>query len=180
MNTRFLTLLTALVFLGFTVSAFAVKPDCEDTSSTHPKCNPDSGGDTYPLYEVTIDGEVTGRGSISGSLPWLWTYDGRWMGSGGSGQLNLDFFRTGFPAGPFNGADGANCFPTNVDIFSGGFRKHKHSTADGMFWFDGFAADGETAVFYLLRVTGHFFEGRFKDWPENQPPCFLRVGVLIQ
>ena len=58
LNTRFLTVLTTLVFLGFSVSAFAGK-DCV-SGDTRPKCNPDSGGGggggTSGGYTVTLIG----------------------------------------------------------------------------------------------------------------------------
>jgi len=43
MNTRFLTVLTMLAFLGFSVSAVAAKSVCQQ-DDTRPKCNRDNGG----------------------------------------------------------------------------------------------------------------------------------------
>ena len=62
LNTRFLTLLTMLAFLGFSVSAFAAKWDCDDENSTHPKCNPDSGGEPFPVTTPDNTGQYAGGG----------------------------------------------------------------------------------------------------------------------
>ena len=58
MKIRFLTLLTTLVFLGFTVTAFAAKPVCPDGScngnETLASC-PEDCGDVPPTPDPTPD-----------------------------------------------------------------------------------------------------------------------------
>jgi hypothetical protein len=51
MKIRYLTLLTTLVFLGFTVSAFAGKPVCPGD----PRCKPDDGGGDETTAEYTAE-----------------------------------------------------------------------------------------------------------------------------
>jgi len=50
---------------------------------------------------------------------------------------------------------GDGCFPSAVK-FGGFFRKHKKSTANGMFWFPGTTSDGLDNVLYLLKIDGTF------------------------
>jgi len=90
-KTGFLTILTTLAFLGFTVPAFAAKPDCDDPSSTHPKCNPDSGGDGGPLCVTFDDSSINKFRSDS-----LGEYCD---GSGDGVNTGIDKFRFGLNVG---------------------------------------------------------------------------------
>lgn len=65
MNTRFLTVLTTLAFLGFSVSAIAQK-ECQD-GDTRPKCNPGGGGDDHGDPPVQYLAELTAGGFYFGS-----------------------------------------------------------------------------------------------------------------
>jgi hypothetical protein len=158
MNTRFLTLLTTLALLGFTVSAFAGKAD---KCTPWPSCNiASSDGEDLYNVEITINGVVNSGGGK------YWQYDGKevdytWFQPDGFGELNLDYFRSHLDGG-------TNCFgnkPGTVPLYAGGLRTFKHGTARGGFWFDGKATDGVTEVRYLLWVTGQFDDP--KTWPEE-------------
>jgi hypothetical protein len=154
MNTRFLTVLITLTFLGFTVTAIAGKPT------------------NFPDYNVEIEGAVSG-GSIE-----PWGYNGKQVYSqrGRNELMNLDYFRVEF------GPKGLRCFggtdPTistnltnQMTNFGGFLRKHKKDAANGMFWFVGSTGDvpplERKQVLYLLEVTGEFVGGP-AGWPENE------------
>ena len=158
MKIRYLSLLTTLVFLGFTVSAFAGKP-------------------VYSDYKVVIAGAVYGGSAPPPSEPW--GYDGNQVYSVRThpGSINLNYFRTHF------GARGENCFgdlvvgdpvgspPPPQTPFGGFLRKYQKETATGMFWFHGFTGEDEPtdrkAVLYLLKVTG-VFKPSLAGWPDNK------------
>jgi hypothetical protein len=159
MNTRFLTLLTTLAFLGFSISAIAGK---SDKCKPWPSCNiASSDGEELYNVEITING-VDG----SGGGGTYWQYDGKGVDYtrfqlDGDGKLNLDYFRSYLDGG-------TNCFGNEsgtVSLYAGGLRTFKHGTARGGFWFDGKATDGATDVRYLLWVTGQFDDP--KTWPEE-------------
>jgi hypothetical protein len=160
MKTRYLTILTTLAFLGFTVHALAAPPG---SCTPWPSCNIASG-DGEELYDVEITGLVPGGGT-------LWQYDGKgvdftWFQPEGDAALDLTFFRTDLD-GPFTGSGGENCFePGDVPLHAAGFGKFKKS-ALGRFWFEGYTVDGgATPVLYLLTVTGWFDDD--KTWPAEE------------
>ena len=143
MKIRYLPLLTTLVFLGFTVSAFA-------------KGKPTN----FPDYDVLIAGAVSGESVAS------WGYNGKQVYSqrGRNEEMNLNYFRAFFDSGK-----GERCFG-DIDAmtnFGGFLRKHKKGAANGMFWFVGSTGDTPIEpVLYLLVVTGEFVFGP-AGWPEN-------------
>lgn len=166
MNTRLLTILSLLALLGFSISAYAVKPVCPGD----PRCKPDEGGgDEY--YDVTITGKVGGGGD-------RWQYDGRGIELKGvnrhedaDGQLNLTYFNSedlGL------GGTASQCFGDNfaaVELYSAGISKRRRSDAHGKFWFLGttYPVPGKDTltVLYLLVVDGDFNFGP-EGWPENE------------
>jgi hypothetical protein len=148
MNTRFLTVLITLTFLGFSVTAIGGKPD-------------------FPDYNVIIDGAVSAKSVNS------WGYNGKQVYSQRNSPevMNLDFFRE------FFGPKGLSCFggtdptvpenePNLKTNFNGFLRKHKKDAANGMFWFRGHTSDpADGKVLYLLEVTGKFDDPA--TWPKN-------------
>ena len=134
MNIRFLTILTTLVFLGFSVHALAGKPD---RCTPWPSCKTaSSDGEELYNVEITIDGVINSGGG------YYWQYDGKGVDyfgfqPDGYGELNLDYFREFLDGGEF-------CFQGGLQpLFEAGLRKFKHGSALGRFWFDGTAKDGE-------------------------------------
>jgi hypothetical protein len=160
MKIRYLTLLTTLVFLGFTVSAFA------------------KGKPVYFTYDVELIGDVYGESDTS------WGDDGNQVYSlrNQPGLMNLNHFRTFFN-NLRGGKTGENCFgdlvvavppaliPAPTTPLRGFLREHKKGVANGMFWFRGFTGEpleaDRKAVLYLLVVTGEFLGGS-AGWPENE------------
>jgi len=135
MKIRYLTLLTALIFLGFTVSAYAIKP-----------------GNNYPKYNYEIDGGTSGflQGVGSG---WIWngTQVGSTYADGRTFPLEMSYITD-------DDEVGTECFLSTV-YMGGFFKKQKKSTAVGMFWFPGktrASAGDQKNVLYLLMIEGHF------------------------
>jgi len=161
MKIRYLTLLTTLVFLGFTVSAFA------------------KGKPVYFTYDVELIGDVYGESDTP------WGDDGKLVYSlrNQPGLMNLNHFRKFFNI-ERGGITGENCFgdlvaavppaliPAPTTPLRGFLREHKKGVANGMFWFSGFTVDAvgspdRKSVLYLLQVTGEFVKGSAAGWPEN-------------
>ena len=140
------------------LQAHCVENDPEAVhSGDHPHCNVDSPpAESYPVYDVFIDGGFNDPYVVGFLLPgeglkWIW--NGRQVGStyeqGRTSQLDMTWIRSKV---------GDGCFPSEVG-FGGFFRKHKKSTANGMFWFPGTTSDGLDNVLYLLKIDGYFFGG---------------------
>jgi len=144
MNMRYLTLLTTLTLLGFSISAFAAKPDCPDPDDH--RCN----ADPVVLYTVTSAGI-----SLVSGTDWRETNKGQIDSKDGTSVLDLSYFRDQF------GPSGDACFPTSITLFEGGFKK-KGKSALGAFWFLGRTKDSEQ-VLYQLTLDG-VFDNR-DDWP---------------
>jgi len=177
MNTRFLTPLTTLVFLGFTVCAFAGPPEKCDP---WPSCKPYSG-DGSDLYDVTITGLVESKEPNKVNL--LWQYNGKSIdyktfhrSEDSSASLDLTFFVKHFND-LHAGSAGTLCFAGWGDpLHSAGVLKRRKSDAHGKFWFEGYThhSPGERIkVLYLLIVDGYFTDGLPEDWPENSAVMHL-------
>jgi hypothetical protein len=157
MNTRFLTLLTTLAFLGYSVTAFAVRPE-----------NPGGGGQKYPTYDVTFnfDGDLYGSGGTK------WQSDQKQEGityfasdpQRGTGVMDLSYFRDPSPAGPFNSTQGSNCFIQSTPINAVQFYRDKNGNAILKGSFIGYSLDPaiKRTFMYLFTLTGSFDPS--SDW----------------
>jgi len=157
MKTRYLTILTTLAFLGFSVSVVA--HPCKhhiDTEPEHPHCNSTPTTDPEDLYSVSSS---AGSDLYVRGFEWQ---EGAGKSLDGSALLNLSYFHSN---GQFTN-DATKCFPANdVALFAGGLNKKGNAgAAKGMFWFVGKTGDGNTEVLYLLQVFGKL------DYPDDWPP----------
>ena len=152
MKARFLTLLTTLIFFGFSISVLAGKPD---KCSPWPECN---GGDGQPtLYVVGhIGGDmgVYGTDWESGNTGWI-EWGQFWPA--GTGVVDLSYFADA-ASSPFSGVRGANCFGNGlgVPMVQGGFSQQTNGSALGRLWFDGRTDDDKKSVRYMLTLEGQF------------------------
>ena len=177
-NTRFLTLLTTLAFLGFSVSTFAGKPLCPDGScngnETPTSCPVDcdggvDAGQTYPTYDVTFNLGGNLYGSSGGTK---WQSGQKQEGityflsdqQDGTGDMDLSYFQTQFPGGPFTSPRGVNCFDQFTRINAVQFYRDKNGDAILKGSFLGYSLDPaiDTSFMYLFTLTGSFFNS--SDW----------------
>jgi hypothetical protein len=154
MKTRYMTILTTLVFLGLTVSVYAAKPD-----------NP---GNVLPTFDVTFDG------NLDDSFGLMWQSDSKQSSityfasdpQGGLGVMDLSYFRLGFGGtGPFNATQGMNCFDQVTSINAVQFFPGKNGGATLKGSFSGFSKDRTTIArpfIYLFTLTGDFDNS--SDW----------------
>jgi hypothetical protein len=175
MNTRFLTVLITLAFLGFTVSAIAGKPLCPDGScngnETPASCPADcdgggGGGQEYPTYDVTFnpDDDLYGSGGTK------WQSDQKQESityflsdqQGGTGVMDLSYFREPSPAGPFTYPRGENCFDQSTPINAVQFYGDKNGWAIFKGSFIGHSDDGVMDFMYLFTLKGYFVD--LSDW----------------
>jgi hypothetical protein len=157
----FCTFAIFMLAVGGAVTPVWAHDDCEPGgkhSSNHPHCNVDPPpAESYPLYDVLIDGgwnpDIPGPVIPGSFLPgegsdWIW--NGRQVGSTYADRrifpLDMTYIQTKV---------GTGCF-SSVVFMGGFFRKHKKSTANGMFWFPGTTSDGLDDVLYLLKIDGDF------------------------
>jgi hypothetical protein len=185
LNTQFFTLLTALAFLGFTVSAIAGKPSCPDGScngnETPASCPVDcdgggSGGQEYPTYDVTFnpDNDLYGSGGTK------WQSGQKQEGityflsdqQGGTGVMDLSYFRAPSPAGPFTYPRGENCFDQPTPINAVQFYGDKNGWAIFKGSFIGHSDDGVMDFMYLFTLKGYFDDP--SDW---LPQVFTTVTI---
>jgi hypothetical protein len=173
MNTRFLTVLTTLAFLSFFVSAFAAKPLCPDGAcngnETPASCPADCDvgvGQEYPAYDVTFGGDLNGSGGSK------WQSDQKQESityflsdqQGGTGEMDLSYFRNPSPAGPFTGPRGVNCFDQFTPINAVQFYRDKNGWAIFKASFIGHSDDGTMDFMYLFTLKGYF------DFPSDWLP----------
>ncbi len=153
LNTRFLTVLTTLAFLGFSVSVLAGKK-CE-AEPNHPSCGGGGGGQPI-LYDVNnIGGDLVygtkWESGNTGSIEWgqFWP--------AGTGFVDLSYFAD-TASSPFRPDRGANCFENNlwVPMVGGGFSQQTNGSAWGRLWFDGRTDDDNRSVRYMLTLEGQF------------------------
>ena len=171
MINRFLTILTALAFLGFSISAVAAKPvRCDPW----PECKggDGGGGGESTFYGVTdMGGDMGGDMGVYGT-DWETSNNG-WIdwfqySPAGTGFVDLGFFlepKNGDKGGPFTGTRGANCFGANGGIESlvqGGFSQQNNGSALGWLWIDARTDDAKKSVRYMLVLEGLFANPR--DW----------------
>jgi hypothetical protein len=166
MNTRFLTVLTTLAFIGFSVSAFAAKPFCPDGScngnETPTSCPDDcdeggGGGQEYPSYNVTFGGDLYGSGGTK------WQSGQKQEGityflsdqQGGTGDMDLSYFRVSHPDGPFTDTRGVNCFDQSTPINAVQFYRDKNGMAIVKGSFIGYSDNGAMEFMYLFTLKGY-------------------------
>jgi hypothetical protein len=154
MKTRYMTILTTLVFLGLTVSAYAAKPD-----------NP---GNVLPTFDVTFNGD------LEGSFGLKWQSDSKQSSityfasdaQGGLGVMDLSYFRLGFEdTGLFDATQGMDCFNEVTSINAVQFFPDKNGGATLKGSFSGFSKDRTTIArpfIYLFTLTGDFDNS--SDW----------------
>jgi len=171
MNTRFLTVLTTLAFIGFSVSAFAAKPLCPDEScngnETPTSCPDDcdgggggGGGQEYPTYDVTFNlvGDLYGSGGTK------WQSGQKQEGityflsdqQGGADDMDLSYFRGPYPDGPFTGPRGVNCFDQFTPINAVQFYRDKNGNPIFKGSFIGHSDNGANDFMYLFTLKGYF------------------------
>jgi len=158
MKTRYMMILTTLACLGFTVSAIAAKP-----------------GDTeHSTFDVAFHGDLDGSEGT------------KWQSSrrqdsityflsdtqGGTGDLDTSYFQLPFPAGPFTGTNGANCFDQLTPINAVQFYRDKNGMAIVKGSFLGYSEDGSMSFIYLLTLQGFFNDPN--DW---LPQDFTTVTI---
>jgi hypothetical protein len=152
-------------------------------SAPHEHCIDLPPAESYPLYDVLIDGgwdpDIPGpviSGSILPGEGWDWIWNGRQVGSTYAQGRTFPLEMTNIS--PFVGnllyddseppvIIGYECFD-NLVTFGGFFRKHKKNTANGLLWFPGTTSDGLDDVLYLLKIDGHFDDDTSGDgFPGN-------------
>lgn len=128
------------------------------------------GGNLDPTFNVDFLGpDMLGIGTnwrqktSSGSMINYFLSDPK----GGSGDINLDYFRIPFAnGGPFLAGWGVNCFGVDIltPIDSTQFWQNQNGMAILIAMFFGTTADQQLTVKYHLKLTGHFNE------PDNWLP----------
>ena len=158
MKSRYMMILTTLALLGLTVSVFAAKPS----------------GPKYPTFDVTFLGDLDG----SDGTKWQSTRNQDSITyflvdqQGGTGDLDLSYFRLPFPAGPFTGTNGANCFDQLTPINAIQFYRDNNGMAIAKGSFIGYSEDGTMTFMYLLTLQGYFDHPN--DW---LPQSFTSVTI---
>jgi hypothetical protein len=141
MNTRFLTILTTLAFLGFSVSAFAGKY-----------------GTPYPTFDVEFSGELLGYGTLwqSGQKQEGLTYWASDHPEGSVGFIDLTYFEDYFSVLPSN----TLCFQGNPPTPINGlqFFRDRDDAAVLKISFEGSDRSGTLRFMYLLTLEGDFDE----------------------
>jgi len=150
MNVRYLILLTTLVFLGFSVSAFAGKY-----------------GPPYPTFDVAFVGELQGHGYFwqSSKKQKSLTYWASDHLEGSEGKINGAYFNGQFPLStefPALCFDGGNIAMNGVQFF----RDSDDGAAILKISFPGHDMNGNMDFMYLLTLEGSFDDP--EDWlPEE-------------
>ena len=141
MKIRYLTLLTTLLFLGFSISAFAGKY-----------------GPPYPTFDVNFGGELIGYGTLwqSSKKQKSLTYWASDHPEGSVGVINGAYFNHEFAPLP------ANCFGGDIAMNGVQFFREKNGDAILKISFPGHLRDGTGDFMYLLTLEGSFAEP--SDW----------------
>jgi hypothetical protein len=128
------------------------------------------GGNVYPTFDVTFDGNMLGSGGTNWQTTKL-DADGMsyWRSepNGGTGLINLDYFRNpSITGGPFTSPRGENCFgpeglPTQIE----GVQLYQSSSNGGpvlSLTFTGTTDDEQVTFDYQLLLKGYFADP--SDW----------------
>ena len=164
MNTRFLTLLTTLAFLGFTVSAFAVK-----------------FGAPYPTFDVDFNGVLDGgygsswqSGKKQEGLTY-WDSDPK----DGDGYIGLAYFEAYFSSLPDGTTDCFDPFPTLINGVQ--FFRNRDDAAVLKISFEGRERFGTMPMdfMYLLTLEGDFAPGTGTWLPQDSTTVDVVSWELI-
>jgi hypothetical protein len=176
----FCTFAIFMLAVGGVVTPVWAHDDCEPGgkhSSNHPHCNVDPPpAESYPLYDVFIDWGIVGdkKGFLLPGLGTNWIWNGRQVGSTYADRRIFPLDMTHIIDDLDDGV-GTGCFPSVV-LMGGFFRKHKKSTANGMFWFPGTTtSDPVEEVLYLLIIEGTFADSIDTDFgfPGNNKIMYM-------
>ena len=144
MKIRYLTLLTTLAFLGFSISAFAGKY-----------------GPPYPTFDVAFDGELQGNGTLwqSSKKQKSLTYWESDHPKFSEGVINGTYFNEQFPLSLAIPPPPATCFDGDVDMNGVQFfRDRDDGAAILKISFPGHPKNGTGDFMYLLTLEGSFDE----------------------
>ena len=116
------------------------------------------GGQKYPTYDVTFLGDLDGSGGTK------WQSGQKQEGityflsdqQGGTGDMDLSYFRDPFPGGPFTGQRGVNCFDQSTPINAVQFYRDKNGNPIFKGSFIGHSDDGAMDFMYLFTLKGYF------------------------
>ena len=116
------------------------------------------GGNQHPTFDVTFHGDLEGsdgtkwQSSTSQDSITYFLVDQQ----GGTGDMNMSYFQLPFPAGPFTGAFGANCFNQLTPIEAVQFYRDNNGVAIVKGSFTGYSEDGTMTFVYLITLNGFF------------------------
>ena len=96
---------------------------------------------------------------------------------GGTGDMDLSYFRDPSPDGPFTGSRGVNCFDQFTPINAVQFYRDKNGAAILKGSFIGHSDDGAKDFMYLFTLTGYF--DYQDDWlPQISTPVHITSWEL--
>ena len=163
MKIRYLTLLTALAFIGFSVPASA--HDCARHSDPNHKHRSGGGGAVDPTFDVSFDGDMAGSGTdwiqpnASAKNIRYFFHDHPHIGTG---EIGLSYFQD--ESGPFPAGRGKNCFSTDLStqVVMGMITQTKSGAAAVGILFVGKTEDEQITLDYDITLEGTFADR--DDW----------------
>jgi hypothetical protein len=136
-----------------------------------------SGGNVLPTFDVTFNDNLDGSHGL------LWQSDSQQSSityfavdpQGGSGDLDLSYFRLGFgDGGPFNSTEGQNCFDQFTPINAIQFFPDKNGDAILKGSFIGYSLDPAIIRTFMYHLT---LTGEFDDSSDWLPQDFTTVTI---